>query len=306
VRKVKKDFLSILDLETDDIYDLIEKTHQLKKESVVGGEKPLAGKTLAMIFTKSSTRTRVSFEVGMYQLGGYPLFLSANDIQLRRGETVSDTARVLSRYVDGIMIRTFAQDDVDELGRHATIPVINGLTDLLHPCQVLADLFTIHEIRGGFDDVKVAYVGDGNNVANSWINASTRLPIRLDIACPEGYEPDRAIFDRAVKQVGNRVRILRDPVQAVREADVIYTDVWTSMGQEAESAARKKAFLPYQINTKLLEACESGSVMHCLPAHRGEEITDEVIDGPRSVVFQQAENRLHAQKAILVRLMGKV
>ncbi len=301
---MKKDFLSVLDLSTEEIHAIMEETHQLKKNSSDLGEKPLKGKTLAMIFTKSSTRTRVSFEVGMVQLGGYPLFLSASDIQLRRGETISDTAKVLSRYVDGIMIRTFDQRDVEELARHAAIPVINGLTDLLHPCQILADLFTIHEVRSGFDGLKVAYVGDGNNVANSWINAAIRLPIRVDIACPEGYDPDPDIVNRAVSEAGGRVRVTRDPFEAVRDADIIYTDVWTSMGQEAESEERKKVFLPYQVNAALLESNESGLVMHCLPAHRGEEITDDVIEGPRSIVFQQAENRLHAQKAILVRLMG--
>jgi ornithine carbamoyltransferase len=302
---VKKDFLSILDLETDEIHEIIGETHRLKEDAKSSNDKPLKGKILGMIFTKSSTRTRVSFEVGMVQLGGYPIFLSTSDIHLGRGETIADTAKVLSRYVDGIMIRTFAQADVDELARHASIPVINGLTDLLHPCQVLADLFTIHEIKGGFDGLKVAYVGDGNNVANSWINAVLRLPIRLDIACPEGYDPDGQIIERGTSEVGERFRVIRDPVEAVRDADVVYTDVWTSMGQEEESEIRQKIFNPYQINTELMAACESGIVMHCLPAHRGEEITDEVIDGPQSVVFHQAENRLHAQKAILVRLMAK-
>jgi ornithine carbamoyltransferase len=300
---MEKDFLSVLDLSTEEIDSIMEETHRIKKDPS-GGEKPLKGKTLAMIFTKSSTRTRVSFEVGTVQLGGYPLFLSASDIQLRRGETISDTAKVLSRYVDGIMIRTFEQSDVEELARHATIPVINGLTDLLHPCQILADLFTIHEFRSGFDGLKVAYVGDGNNVANSWINAAVRLPIRVDIACPEGYDPDPDIVNRAVSEVGERVRVIRDPFEAVQEADFIYTDVWTSMGQEAESEERKNVFMPYQVNRTLLESNETGLVMHCLPAHRGEEITDDVIDDPRSIVFQQAENRLHAQKTILVRLMG--
>jgi ornithine carbamoyltransferase len=301
---VKKDFLSLLDLETDEIHELIEASHRLKKETRKEDTVVLKGKTLAMVFTKSSTRTRVSFEVGMVQLGGYPLFLNANDVQLRRGESIADTARVLSRFVNGIMIRTFAHADVEELARHATIPVINGLTDLLHPCQVLADLFTIQEVRGTLDGVKVAYVGDGNNVANSWINASVRLPIRLAIACPEGYDPDQGVAEMARRKSGDRIQVVRDPFDAVRGADVIYTDVWTSMGQEAEGERRRKVFAPYQVNRKLLEACESGFVMHCLPAHRGEEITDEVIDGPRSVVFQQAENRLHAQKALLIRLMG--
>ena len=301
----KKDLLSMLGLETDENYDLIENAHRLKGGMTSSGEKPLRGKTLGMIFTKSSTRTRVSFEVGMVQLGGYPLFLSAGDIQLGRGETIADTARVLSRYLDGIMIRTFAQDDVDELARYASIPVINGLTDLLHPCQVLSDLFTIHEIRGDFDGLKVAFVGDGNNVANSWINAAIRLPIRLDIACPQGYDPDRKIVERGAAEAGKRFHVIRDPFEAVKDADVIYTDVWTSMGQEGEEEERKKSFMSYQINENLLRENESGVIMHCLPAHRGDEITDEVIDSPRSVVFQQAENRLHTQKAVLLKLMAE-
>jgi len=300
---VKKDFLSILDLETEEILDLIEETGRLKEELPGIADKPLAGKTLGMIFTKSSTRTRVSFEVGMYKLGGYPLFLSSSDIQLGRGESIEDTARVLSRFVDGIMIRTFSHDDVVELGRHASIPVINGLTDLLHPCQILADLFTIHESRGELEGLKVAYIGDGNNVANSWINAAVRLPMQLDIACPEGYDPDREILEAAVKSGRGDVRVMRNPLEAVEGADVIYTDVWTSMGQEKEGSERRKALAPYQVNAALLAASESGLVMHCLPAHRGEEITDEVIDGPRSIVFDQAENRMHAQNAVLVRLM---
>jgi ornithine carbamoyltransferase len=301
---VKRDFLSILDLEAEEILDIMEETTRLKNGDSIREGRPLAGKALGMIFTKASTRTRVSFEVGMWQLGGYPLFLSSADIQLGRGETIADTARVLSRYLDGIMIRTFAQADVVELARHSTIPVINGLTDLLHPCQILSDLFTIYEIKNRFDGIKVAYVGDGNNVANSWINAAVRLPFRIDVSCPEGYDPDRAVVERAIEETGDRFRLLRDPFVAVRDADVIYTDVWTSMGQEEEREERRKRFAPFQVNARLLEACPKGVVMHCLPAHRGEEITDEVIDGSRSVVFQQAENRLHAQKAILLRLMA--
>jgi ornithine carbamoyltransferase len=301
---MQKDFLSVLDLETEEIHELIDETYRLKKEVPGERKKPLKGKTLGMIFTKSSTRTRVSFEVGMYQLGGYPLFLTTNDLHLGKSETIADTARVLSRYIDGIMIRTFDQEDVDELARCSSIPVINGLTDLLHPCQLMADLFTIHEIRGGFEDLRVAYIGDGNNVANSWINAAVRLPIHFVIACPEGYEPDAGIIDKAAEKAEGEVRVIRDPFEAVRDADVIYTDVWTSMGQEGESEERKKIFAPYQINEKLMERNSSAVIMHCLPAHRGEEITDAVIDGPQSVVIQQAENRLHAQKAIMVRLMG--
>ncbi len=301
---MKRDFLSLLDLETEEIYEVIEETYRLKKEAPGERKKPLRGKTLAMIFIKSSTRTRVSFEVGTVQLGGYPLFLSTGDLHLGKSETIADTARVLSRYVDGIMIRTYAQEDVDELARCSTIPVINGLTDLLHPCQVMADLFTIHEIRGGFEGLRVAYIGDGNNVANSWVNATVRLPIHLVIACPEGYEPDSGIMDNAAKEAEGQVSVVRNPREAVKDADVIYTDVWTSMGQEAESEERRKIFAPYQVNEELVGGNPSAIVMHCLPAHRGEEITDGVIDGAQSVVFQEAENRLHTQKAIMVRLMG--
>jgi ornithine carbamoyltransferase len=301
---MKKDFVSILDLERGEIEALIEDAGRLKKDPR-GGERPLAGKTLGLVFTKSSTRTRVSFEVGTVQLGGYPLFLSAADLQLGRGETIPDTARVLSRYLDGIMIRTFDQADVEGLAAHASIPVINGLTDLLHPCQILADLFTIREIFGRVEGVTVAYVGDGNNVANSWIHAAIRLPFRLRIACPEGYDPDASILAKAGEGAAGEVRVIRDPVEAVRDADVIYTDVWTSMGQEAESRQRREHLAPYQVNEALVDASSARAVMHCLPAHRGEEITDGVIDGPLSVVFDQAENRLHAQKAVLVRLMGR-
>jgi len=251
---VKRDLLSILDLEAEEILDIMEETTRLKNGDSIREGRPLAGKALGMIFTKASTRTRVSFEVGMWQLGGYPLFLSSADIQLGRGETIADTARVLSRYLDGIMIRTFAQADVVELARHSTIPVINGLTDLLHPCQILSDLFTIYEIKNRFDGIKVAYVGDGNNVANSWINAAVRLPFRIDVSCPEGYDPDRAVVERAIEETGDRFRLLRDPFVAVRDADVIYTDVWTSMGQEEEREERRKRFAPFQVNARLLEA----------------------------------------------------
>ncbi len=261
---------------------------------------PLSGKTLGMIFDKSSTRTRISFEVGIYQLGGMALFLNNRDTQLGRGEDISDTARVMSRYLDAVVIRTYSQSFVEDFARYATIPVINGLTDQQHPCQILSDLFTIIEKKGRYEGLKIAYVGDGNNVANSWIDAAARLPIRLSLACPEKYEPEQDILERGTKKAPGNIALYRAPADAVKDADVIYTDVWTSMGQEAEKEARKKIFRKYQVNSKLLaRAREDAIVMHCLPAHRGEEITDDVIDGSHSVVIDQAENRLHVQKAVM-------
>jgi ornithine carbamoyltransferase len=266
-------------------------------------EKPLAGKTLGMIFAKSSTRTRVSFEVGAFQLGGHALFLSARDIQLGRGEPIGDTARVLSRYVDGIMIRTFSHAEIEELALHATVPVINGLTDLLHPCQILADLLTVNQHLGGYDGRKVAWIGDGNNMANSWINAAWRLGFELTLACPEGYDPDPAILARAQGEA--RVTVVRDPLEAARGAHVVNTDVWASMGQEEEQKIREKAFTGYQVDGKLMKSAARDAIfLHCLPAHRGEEVAAEVIDGPQSRVWDEAENRLHVQKAIMAALMG--
>jgi ornithine carbamoyltransferase len=253
-----------------------------------------------MIFDKSSTRTRISFEVGMFQLGGIALFLSSRDTQLGRGENIADTARIMSRYLNGIMIRTYSQAAVEELARYATIPVINGLTDLLHPCQLLSDLFTIIEKRGGYEGLKVAYVGDGNNMANSWINAAAKLPFHLDLACPDGYDPDEALLKRGMAEAKGGIALYRDPAEAVRDADVIYTDVWVSMGQEDEKEERLRRFQGYQVNRELVaRARKDVLVMHCLPAHRGEEITAEVLDGPHSVVLDEAENRLHVQKAVL-------
>jgi ornithine carbamoyltransferase len=302
---MKKDLLSEYDLERADYERIIEKAHRLKRLHREGREHAsLKGKTLGMIFDKSSTRTRISFEVGMYQLGGIALFLSNRDTQLGRGEIIADSARIMSRYLDGIMIRTFSQASVEEFARYASIPVINGLTDLLHPCQLLSDLFTITEKRGGYEGLKIAYVGDGNNMANSWINAAAKLPFHLDLACPEGYDPDPAILERGMAEAPAGVALRRDPVEAVRDADVIYTDVWVSMGQEAERAERLKQFEGYQVNQALLDRSKKDViVMHCLPAHRGEEISAEVIDGPRSVVIDEAENRLHVQKAIMEILM---
>jgi ornithine carbamoyltransferase len=253
-----------------------------------------------MIFDKSSTRTRISFEVGIYQLGGMALFLNNRDTQVGRGEDISDTARVMSRYLDAVVIRTYSQSFVEDFARYATIPVINGLTDEQHPCQILSDLFTIKEKKGRYEGLKVAYVGDGNNVANSWIDAAAGLPIRLSLACPEKYEPEEAILERGTKKAEGGITLYRNPADAVKDADVIYTDVWTSMGQEAEKEERKKIFRGYQVNGELLSrARKDAIVMHCLPAHRGEEITDDVIDGPHSVVIDQAENRLHVQKAVM-------
>ncbi len=298
---MKKDLLNEYDLESADFKEIFAKAHRLKvMHQKRQAYTPLQGKTLGMIFDKSSTRTRVSFEVGMYQLGGLALFLSSRDTQLGRGESVADTARILSRYLDGIMIRTFSQEMVEEFALGATIPVINGLTDLLHPCQILSDLFTIIEKKGNYEGLKIAYVGDGNNIANSWINAAARLPLHLALSCPEGYDPDPAILDRGKKEASEGVALFRDPAEAVRNADVVYTDVWASMGQEAEQEERAQVFQPYQVNKTLLSlAREEAIVMHCLPAHRGEEISADVMDDPQTVIIDQAENRLHVQKAIM-------
>jgi ornithine carbamoyltransferase len=242
----------------------------------------------------------------MYQLGGLAIYLNSRDTQLGRGETIADTARIVSRYLDAVMIRTFAQESVEEFARHATIPIINGLTDLMHPCQIVSDLFTIVEKIGTYEGLKIAYVGDGNNMANSWIDAAAKLPFKLTLACPKGYDPDARILERGRKKAPRGVSLFRDPAQAVKNADVVYTDVWASMGQEAEQEARTKVFEGYQVNRKLMQhAKQDAIVMHCLPAHRGEEISAEVLDGPRSVVWDEAENRLHVQKAILEILMLK-
>ena len=298
---MKKDLLSFAEMAPADFEEIWLRAARLKKMLKEGKEHAsLKGKTLGMIFDKSSTRTRISFEVGMYQLGGIALFLNSRDTQIGRGETLADSARMMSCYLNGIMIRTFAQESVEELARYASIPVINGLTDLLHPCQILADLFTIKEKKGSYEGVKVAYIGDGNNVANSWIEAAACLPFTLALACPDGYDPDGRMIEESRKDGKNRVRLCRDPFEAAIDADVLYTDVWTSMGQEAESQERKRIFTNYQINGKLLGVAKKDAiVMHCLPAHRGEEITADVIDGPQSVVIDEAENRLHVQKAVL-------
>ncbi len=297
----KRDFLSNLDLSRSELLALLDRAAEMKAGRY--REKPLAGKSLAMIFAKSSTRTRVSFEVGAAQLGAHPVFLPARDIQLGRGEPIPDMARVLSRMVDGIMIRTFAHGDVQELASYATIPVINGLTDLLHPCQLLADLLTIKEAFGTVEGRTVAWIGDGNNVANSWLEVAGLLGIELRIACPEGYEPDHAIFEAASART--RVVITEDPDEAVDGAHVVTTDVWASMGQEEESELRAQAFTGYCVDAELMAlAAPEAIVLHCLPAHRGEEITADVLEGPQSRVWDEAENRLHTQKALMTMVMS--
>jgi ornithine carbamoyltransferase len=298
---MKKDLLNVYDLKHSDFEEIWKRARSLKKSLKDGKlHHSLKGKTLGMIFDKSSTRTRISFEVGMYQLGGIALFLNSRDTQIGRGESIADSAKMMSRYLNGIMIRTFSQKSVEDFARHASIPVINGLTDLLHTCQILSDLFTIKEKKGSYDKLKITYIGDGNNIANTWIEAAARLPIKLTLACPEGYDPDKKIMARCKKETKEGIFLCRDPLEASKDADVLYTDVWTSMGQETEQEERKKIFKNYQINKKILSVAKKDVVvMHCLPAHRGEEISSDVLDGVRSVVIDQAENRLHVQKAIL-------
>jgi ornithine carbamoyltransferase len=304
-----KDLISLHDLSADEVKGLLELGLKLKKELKSGiPHHILKGKTLGMIFTKSSTRTRVSFEVGMTQLGGYPLFLSSNDIQLGRGETIHDTAKVLERYLDGIMIRTYAHSDVLELAEEANIPVINALTDLLHPCQVLADLMTTYEHKGKLEGLKLAYIGDGNNMAHSLMYGCAKAGMNCSIATPADYQCDAEVVENAkadFKESGKELVLTQDPVEAIKNADVVYTDTWVSMGQEAEKAERQRIFMPYQVNKELFAQADSEAVfMHCLPAYRGFEVTEDVIDGPQSVIFDEAENRLHAQKAVMATLMG--
>lgn len=294
-------FLTIPDLSKAELAALLDLAERMKTGAY--RERPLAGKTLGMIFAKSSTRTRVSFEVGAYQLGGHALFLSSRDIQLGRGEPVRDTARVLSRYLDGIMIRTFDQAEVEELARFGSIPVINGLTDLHHPCQILADLLTIRQHLGGWEGKVVAWVGDGNNMANSWIDAAGLLGFELRLACPEGYEPNHEIFERNARLA--KITITGEPEEAVSGAHVVNTDVFASMGQEAEAEQRLAAFRGYQVNEALMARADRGAIfLHCLPAHRGEEVAEAVLEGKQSRVWDQAENRLHAQKALLAWLIA--
>ncbi len=301
---MQKDFISIADLTRDEIFEIFELTRELK-EKTKKREKHhlLEGYTLAMIFAKPSARTRISFETGIYQLGGYALYLAPTDIGIGKREAVKDIAQVVSRYNDLIMARLFAHSDMEELARYSNVPVINGLTDYNHPCQIMADAYTILEHLGTLDNIKITYIGDGNNIANSWINFASRIPIHLVICTPRDYEPDKATLENALKAGLSEIEILSDPVQAIKDADVVYTDVWASMGQESEAEIRKKIFQPYQLNSQLLSRAKPNvKVMHCLPAHRGEEITDEVIDGPNSIVFDEAENRMHVQKAIMVKL----
>jgi ornithine carbamoyltransferase len=304
-----RDFLSLYNYTPEEIYYILDFARELKSQQKNGIPHPLLrDKILGMIFQKSSTRTRISFEVGISQLGGRALFLSSRDLQLGRGETIGDTGRVFSRYLDGIMIRTFKHQEVIELAEAADIPVINGLTDFLHPCQALADLMTIWEYKGRLRGIKLAYVGDGNNVAHSLMIAGAKTGMHVTIGCPPGYEPKNEIDEMAGEEAvltGARIKIVNDPIAAVENADVIYTDVWTSMGQEEEAEERSRIFGSYQVNSSLVKQAHPGAVvMHCLPAHRGEEITGEVIDGSQSVVFDQAENRLHAQKAVMALLMA--
>ncbi len=302
---MKKDFLALNAFTKSELDNLFALTKELKEKQKKGIEHHLLkGKTLAMIFEKSSTRTRVSFEVGIYQLGGHGLFISSGTSQMGRGEPIKDTARTLSRYCDGIMVRTYGQEIVEELARYSSIPVINGLTDLFHPCQVMADIMTVIEHKGGYEGLKFAWVGDGNNMANTWIEAAAIFGFDLTLACPGRYQPDREVLDRALSRASSRIVLTDDPKQAVRDADVLNTDVWASMGQEAEQKARETAFAGFQLNRELVKLAKGDCiVMHCLPAHRDEEITDEVIEGPHSVVWDEAENRLHVQKAIMATLM---
>jgi ornithine carbamoyltransferase len=303
---MKRDFLSESDFSKEEILQTFRLAAKLKQETKSGvPHHLLQGRTLAMIFQKPSNRTRVSFEVGMYQLGGHALYLGPQEIGLGTRESVADVARVLARFCDGIMARVFGHHLVEELAHWSPVPVINGLSDLLHPCQILGDCLTIIEHKKRIEDIKIAYVGDGNNVTNSWVNVAGLLPLDLRIASPKGYEPNMDMVEKTRLKKISKILITEDPAEAVAGADVVYTDTWASMGQEAEAEIRKKIFRPYTVNESLLSKADpSYIVMHCLPAHRGDEITDEVMDGPHSVVLDEAENRLHIQKAILVMLMA--
>ncbi|USH00808.1 ornithine carbamoyltransferase [Thermococcus argininiproducens] len=306
-----RDILCLQDFTREELETILKTAEMMKIWNKIGKpHRVLEGKTLAMIFQKPSTRTRISFEVGIYQLGGYGLYLNAQDLQLRRGETIADTARVLSRYVDGIMARVYAHKDVEDLAKYASVPVINGLSDFSHPCQALADYMTIKEKKGRIEGLKIVYVGDGNNVAHSLMIAGTKLGADVVVATPEGYEPDAKVIkwaEQNVAESGGSFELLHDPVKAVKDADVIYTDVWASMGQEAEAEERRKVFMPFQVNKDLVKHAKPDYIfMHCLPAHRGEEVTDDVVDSPNSVVFDEAENRLHAQKAAMALIMGGI
>jgi ornithine carbamoyltransferase len=299
--QLKKDILTLIDLTREDFEVLFERAAELKKRYKKGiADRPLVGKTLGLIFDKPSTRTRISFESAMVQLGGTPIFISAKDTQIARNEPVRDTARVLSRYLDGLAIRTYSQDWLKEFAEFTDIPVINALTDLFHPCQVLSDIMTVIEIKGGVKDIRIAWVGDGNNVAHSWINAAAVLDLNLVLACPDSYSPRKEVMKKALETGVGKINVTSNPVEAVKDADVIYTDVWASMGQESEQVKRQRVFEAFQVNQSLLKhAAEDVMVMHCLPAHRGEEISENVLEGPNSVVWDQAENKRHMHKAIL-------
>ncbi|EHB54662.1 ornithine carbamoyltransferase [Paenibacillus lactis] len=304
-----RDMIELDEYSTEEIQFLLDSAIELKRKQKNGEVyQPLKGKTLGLIFEKSSTRTRVSFEVGMFQLGGHALFLSKNDIQLGRGEPISDMAQVMSRYLDGIMIRTFGHDNVINLAKHASIPVINGLSDMAHPCQVLADLQTVLEHKGKLKGLKMAFIGDGNNMAHSLLIGGAKMGMHVAVASPEGYMPDEGIVklsEEIAAQSGGKITITHDPIEAAKDADVIYTDVWASMGFEEEQAEREAAFADFQVNEELVKAAKPDYLfLHCLPAHRGEEVSESVIDGANSVIFDQAENRLHAQKALMVALMA--
>jgi ornithine carbamoyltransferase len=304
---VNKDFLCLSDYSLDQLEQIFALARELKARQKAGeAHRLLEGKTLGMLFEKSSTRTRVSFEAGMFQLGGHALFLASGNTQMGRGEPIRDTARCLSRYIDGVMIRTYSQDAVEEFAECASIPVINGLTDMYHPCQVMADLLTVIEQRGNYRDLSYCWIGDGNNMANSWINAAGVFGFELRVATPAGYEPDTLVKERAA-EAGANILYTNDPLEAATGADVLNTDVWASMGQEAEQQEREQAFAGYQINMELVaQAADDCVVMHCLPAHRDEEITDEVIESRHSIIYDEAENRLHVQKAIMASLMGHI
>jgi ornithine carbamoyltransferase len=301
---MKKDFLRLWDFSSKEIYIILRRSLELKS-SKDANKCPLIGKSIGLIFEKASTRTRISFEVGIYQLGAFAIYMNPNEIQLGRGETIHDTAKVLSRYLDAVVIRTFNHDTLIDFAASSSIPVVNGLSDLHHPCQALADLMTILEKKGRLKDLHLTYIGDGNNVAHSLIEAASKMGIHLTIACPEGYEPDSQIFQGAKTVAKSEIKIVRDTKEAADNADILYTDVWVSMGQEREAKEKKKKFRGYQLNSKILSyAKKDAVVLHCLPAHRGEEITDDVMDGPQSAVFDQAENRLHTQKALLEFLLA--
>jgi len=302
---VKKDFIHISDLTTDEIYEILDKSKWIKNQFKQNANyTPFNGKTLAMIFAKPSARTRVSFETGFYRLGGHALYLGPNDIGIGKRESTADIARVLSRFNDIIMARLFDHQDIVDLAKYATVPVINGLTDFNHPCQIMADIFTIFENRGNLNNLKVSYVGDGNNIVHSWLMLAQKIPFHFSVACPEGFEPDKDLVNK-VKEIGiSEVEIVNDPYQSVKNSDVVYTDVWASMGQKEEAEQRRKLFSKFQINDQLMDSTGKKTLfMHCLPAERGVEVTDSVCDASYSIIFDQAENRMHAQNAIMLKLM---